>query len=194
MILTHQPAHGFRHAEPALPVGGKRHDLDCSRRRRTSEVTTRLPTYSRLIPFPDIPPWTREGTTPSGQLSASKVAVTRSRAEKQGLAGKSRKSLPARLGKILPSAFRKQSLTDCDDWGNPIEEASKQDPVVAPAGAALRVRLTQTLHSERSRSGERSTNYCNSASVAALRWQGVCAALWGRGDLVPKAQNAVGDE
>jgi hypothetical protein len=63
-------------------------------------------------------------------------------------------NLPISMSKILPMAFTAVSLTGCHA-GNAVEASTTPNPVVAPAGTVLRVRLKQTLETGRSRPGDR---------------------------------------
>jgi len=68
------------------------------------------------------------------------------------------KYFPALTGKILPAALAFVSLAGCQSASVSANTAAPpRVPVVAPAGSVLRVRLDQTLDTERNRPGDRFT-------------------------------------
>jgi len=60
------------------------------------------------------------------------------------------------------------ALTACHS-ATPVEASTSQDPVVAPAGAVLRVRLNRALDSWRSRPGDRFVGVLDSEVVSGTR-------------------------
>ena len=78
------------------------------------------------------------------------------------------KKFPISLQKILPVAMRTGVLTACHSTTT-VEASTSRDPVVAPAGAVLRVRLNRALDSRRSRPGDRFVGVLDSEVVAGTR-------------------------
>ena len=64
------------------------------------------------------------------------------------------KKFPISLQKILPAVIAAGALAGCHSAAA-VEASTTRDPVVAPAGTVLRVRLNDALSSERSRPGDR---------------------------------------
>jgi hypothetical protein len=64
------------------------------------------------------------------------------------------KIFPIPVLEILPVAVMAAALCGCHAT-TAVEASSTRDPVVAPAGTVLRVRLNQTLETGRSRPGDR---------------------------------------
>ena len=79
------------------------------------------------------------------------------------------KKFPISLQKILPAAalcdVAAVVFTGCQSTTS-VEASTTRDPVVAPAGTVLRVRLDHALNSERSRPGDRFDGILDSAVVA----------------------------
>jgi hypothetical protein len=79
------------------------------------------------------------------------------------------KKFPISLQKFLPAAvvigLAAGALTGCHST-TPVEASTTRDPVIAPAGTVLRVRLTAALDSERSRPGDRFVGILDSAVAA----------------------------
>jgi len=69
------------------------------------------------------------------------------------------KFFPISILKILPAIFLTASmgalLSSCHTSTASVEASTTRNPVVAPAGTVLRVRLNQTLETGRSRPGDR---------------------------------------
>lgn len=78
------------------------------------------------------------------------------------------KKFPISLQKILPVAMRTGVLTACPSTTT-VEASTSRDPVVAPAGTVLRVRLNRALDSRRSRPGDRFVGVLDSEVVAGTR-------------------------
>lgn len=72
------------------------------------------------------------------------------------------KKFPISLQKILPAAIIAGVLTGCHS-ATSVEASTDRDPVVAPAGTVLRVRLNRALSTERSRPGDRFDGVLDSA-------------------------------
>lgn len=89
--------------------------------------------------------------------------------ESVGYGGKL-KNFPKPILKILPAALMLAPLVSildgCHASTPSVEASTTRIPVVAPAGTVLRVRLDQTLDSERSRPGDRFTGVLESPVVA----------------------------
>ena len=66
--------------------------------------------------------------------------------------------------KILPMALTAASLSGCHT-STAVEASTTRNPVVAPAGTVLRVRLNQTLETGRSRPGDRFSGVLDTAVV-----------------------------
>jgi hypothetical protein len=94
--------------------------------------------------------------------------------QNQQVRGPEAKVFPALLQKILPVVMVVASLEGCHSTSVSANSNSPlgpntsvpQAPVVAPAGSVLRVRLNQTLDTERSRPGDRFTGVLDSPIVA----------------------------
>jgi hypothetical protein len=69
--------------------------------------------------------------------------------------GEKLKKFPISLLKILPAGLVIGILSGCHTSTASVEASSTRNPVVAPAGTVLRVRLDQTLETGRSRPGDR---------------------------------------
>ncbi len=69
--------------------------------------------------------------------------------------GNSEKNFPTAILKIIPMAVLLFGLAGCHASTEAVEASTTRDPVVAPAGTVLRVRLDQALGSGRSRPGDR---------------------------------------
>ena len=95
-----------------------------------------------------------ETATKAGTRRAIHLGMNGGRQQNQILKGGTWKSLLFSLGKILPAAFLVGVLSGCQT-STVSAEGSHREPVVAPAGTVLRVRLDQTLASGRSRPGDR---------------------------------------
>jgi len=72
---------------------------------------------------------------------------------------------PILFQKILPVTLTVAALTSCQSTA--VEASSTRNPVVAPAGTVLRVRLNQTLETGRSRPGDRFSGVLDSAVICA---------------------------
>jgi hypothetical protein len=72
------------------------------------------------------------------------------------------KILPIPMLEILPVAVMAAVLSGCHSTIS-VEASSTRNPVVAPAGSVLRVRLNETLESGRSRPGDRFSGVLDSA-------------------------------
>jgi len=72
------------------------------------------------------------------------------------------KFFPAYLEKILPVTLVAAILAGCENAPVSAHTTLQRDPVVAPAGSVLRVRLDQALDAERSRPGDRFTGLLDS--------------------------------
>jgi hypothetical protein len=83
------------------------------------------------------------------------MSVKLLRQPNQYLAGGQMKYFPAFLEKILPATLAAAVLAGCENAPVSAHASLQRDPVVAPAGSVLRVRLDQALDSERSRPGDR---------------------------------------
>lgn len=79
------------------------------------------------------------------------------------------KKFPNSILKILPAAaiagLAAAALTGCHSAIR-VEASTRQNPVVAPAGTVLRVRLSRELDSEHSRPGDRFVGTLDSAVIA----------------------------
>jgi hypothetical protein len=71
-------------------------------------------------------------------------------------------SFPIAILKILPMALTAAGLTGCHS-ATAVEASTTRNPVVAPAGTVLRVRLNQTLETGRSRPGDRFSGVLDTA-------------------------------
>jgi hypothetical protein len=78
------------------------------------------------------------------------------------------KNFPIPVLDILPAAVTAASLTGCQATTTTVEASSTRDPVVAPAGTVLRVRLSQTLETGRRRPGDRVSGLLDSGSAVIL--------------------------
>src|SRR5216683_8055950 len=86
------------------------------------------------------------------------------------------KNFPISAEKILPAALVLGTgalgcailgfVSGCHTATDSVEASTTRDPVVAPAGTVLRVRLNQTLDTERSRPGDRFSGVLDSAVMA----------------------------
>jgi hypothetical protein len=77
-----------------------------------------------------------------------------------------REIFPNFLLKILPVVLAVGAASSCHDPSVSAHANSQRVPVVAPAGSVLRVRLDQTLDTERSRPGDHFTGVLDSPVVA----------------------------
>ena len=75
------------------------------------------------------------------------------------------KIFPIPVLEILPVAVMAAALCGCQAT-TAVEASSTRDPVVAPAGTVLRVRLSQTLETGRSRPGDRFSGVLDSALLS----------------------------
>jgi len=75
------------------------------------------------------------------------------------------KIFPIPVLEILPVAVMAAALCGCHGT-TAVEASSTRDPVVAPAGTVLRVRLSQTLETGRSRPGDRFSGVLDSAVLS----------------------------
>src|SRR5580693_106674 len=75
------------------------------------------------------------------------------------------KIFPIPVLEILPVAVMAAALCGCHGTTT-VEVSSTRDPVVAPAGTVLRVRLSQTLETGRSRPGDRFSDVVNSTLLS----------------------------
>ncbi len=75
------------------------------------------------------------------------------------------KNFPIPVLEILPVAVMAAALGGCQAT-TAVEASNTRDPVVAPAGTVLRVRLSQTLETGRSRPGDRFNGVLDSALVS----------------------------
>lgn len=73
-------------------------------------------------------------------------------------------SFPIPILKILPMALTAASLSGCHT-ATSVEASTTRNPVVAPAGTVLRVRLNQTLETGRSRPGDRFSGVLDTAVI-----------------------------
>lgn len=76
------------------------------------------------------------------------------------------KIFPMAILKILPVGLLVAVLTGCHTSSASVEASTTRNPVVAPAGTVLRVRLKQTLETGRSRPGDRFSGTLESGVVA----------------------------
>jgi hypothetical protein len=76
------------------------------------------------------------------------------------------KNLPIPFLKILPAAAMLSLAAGCHTSTISVEASTTRVPVVAPAGTVLRVRLSETLDSRRSRPGDRFTGMLDSPVMA----------------------------
>jgi hypothetical protein len=74
-------------------------------------------------------------------------------------------SFPIPILKILPMALTAAGLTGCHS-ATAVEASTTRNPVVAPAGTVLRVRLNQTLETGRSRPGDRFSGVLDTAVIS----------------------------
>lgn len=74
---------------------------------------------------------------------------------------------PAQFKKILPAALLVTGLSACYNPSVSANTSSTKDPVVAPAGSVLRVRLDRELDSGHSRPGDRFTGTLDSPLIAS---------------------------
>jgi hypothetical protein len=75
------------------------------------------------------------------------------------------KILPIPMFEILPVAVLATALSGCHAT-TAVEASSTRNPVVAPAGSVLRVRLNESLETGRSRPGDRFSGVLDSALLA----------------------------
>jgi hypothetical protein len=74
------------------------------------------------------------------------------------------KNFPIPILEILPVAVTAATLSG--EAIAAVDVSSTRDPVVAPAGTVLRVRLSQTLETGRSRPGDRFSDVVNSTLLS----------------------------
>lgn len=82
--------------------------------------------------------------------------------------GRDLKKFPVSIQKILPAALTLGMLMvlgGCQASTTSVEASTSRDPVVAPAGTVLRVRLNQALETGRSRPGDRFSGVLDSPVV-----------------------------
>jgi len=84
--------------------------------------------------------------------------------QNQRVAGRILQIFPVLFQKILPVTVVVTALAGCQN--DAVEANSARNPVVAPAGTVLRVRLNDTLESGRSRPGDRFSGMLDSAVVS----------------------------
>jgi hypothetical protein len=78
-------------------------------------------------------------------------------------------NFPVVIAKILLGALVLGLCSSCHSSTASVEANSTPDPVVAPAGTVLRVRLSQALDTERSRPGDRFVGALDSPVAAGGR-------------------------
>ena len=78
-------------------------------------------------------------------------------------------NFPTLITKILPGALLLGLSSGCHSSDVSVEASSTRDPVVAPAGTVLRVRLNQALDTAQSRPGDRFEGALDSPVVAGGR-------------------------
>ena len=79
-------------------------------------------------------------------------------------------NFPVTIAKILLGALLVGLSSSCHSSTVSVEANSSRDPVVAPAGTVLRVRLNQTLETGRSRPGDRFSGILD-APVMSGTWE-----------------------
>ncbi len=78
-------------------------------------------------------------------------------------------NFPTLMANILPGALLLGLSSGCHSSTASVEASSTRDPVVAPAGTVLRVRLNDALDTERSRPGDRFVGALDSPVAAGGR-------------------------